>query len=201
MVANLSVVERERDFAGVEGTGAIVQHGRPPRIYIRVCRRATQSSLPDSLLERRAAKGSGGNDGIQIEWSRFRVIAPVGVDDRLAGVAKFFLKQSVKFFHSHRIGIGTVEPTYSFVEIFAELLDRMDDEEVCGRPLSAPNRIRRTLCEAKIWAEAFSSWLPPRRPKVDQPGLAAVRSTAIWINSALRPPAQPVVLSNQERAI
>src|SRR5713101_4713493 len=77
----------------------------------------------------------------------------------------------------------------------------MDDKEVCGRLLSAPNRIRRTLCEAKIWAEAFSSWLPPRRPKADQPGLAAVRLPAIWINSALRPPAQPVALSNQERAI
>src|SRR5258708_6138604 len=58
MVANLSIVERERDFTGVEGTGAIVQHGRPPRIYIRVCRRATQSSLPDSLLERRTAAAS-----------------------------------------------------------------------------------------------------------------------------------------------
>src|SRR6266404_5766399 len=168
MVANFSIVESKRDFTGVEGTGAIVQHGRPPRIYIRVCRRATQSSLPDSLLERRTAKGSGGNDGIQVKWSCFRVVAPVGVDDRLAAVAKFFLNQSVKFFHCYRIGIGTVEPTYTFV---------------------------------KICAEAFSSWLPPRRPKADQPGLAAVRSPAIWINSALRPPAQPVVLSNQERAI
>ena len=119
MVANLSIVERERDFTGVEGTGAIVQHGRPPRIYIRVCRRATQSSLPDSLLERRAAKGSGGNDGIQVKWSRFRVIAPVGVDDRLAAFTKLFLNQSVKFFHSHRIGFGTVEPTYTFVKICA----------------------------------------------------------------------------------
>src|SRR6266699_670239 len=108
MVANFSIVERERDFTGVEGTGAIVQHGRPPRIYIRVCRRATQSSLPDSLLERRAAKGSGGNDGIQVKWSRFRVVAPVGVDDRLATVAKFFLNQSVKFFHSQCTTIGTV---------------------------------------------------------------------------------------------
>src|ERR1700687_2507610 len=108
MVANFSIVERERDFTGVEGTGAIVQHGRAPRIYIRVCRRATQSSLPDSLLERRAAKGSGCNDGIQLKWSRFRVIAPVGADDRLAAVAKFFLKQSVKFFHFHYTSIGTV---------------------------------------------------------------------------------------------
>src|ERR1700692_1947177 len=108
MVANFSIVERERNFTSVEGTGAIVQHRGPPRIYIRVCRRATQSSLPDSLLERGAAKGSGGNDGIQVKWSRFRVIAPVGVDDRLAAVAKFFPNQSVKFLHSHRIGIGTV---------------------------------------------------------------------------------------------
>src|SRR5271170_2302844 len=108
MVANFSIVERERDLTGVERTGAIVQHGRPPRKYIRVCRRATQSSLPGGLLERRAAKGSGGNDGIQVKWSRFRVIAPVGVDDRLAAVAKFFLNQSAKFFHFHRIGIGTV---------------------------------------------------------------------------------------------
>src|SRR6202521_4637659 len=119
MVAKFSIVERERDFTGVEGTGAIVQHGRPPRIYIRVCRRATQSSLPDSLLERRAAKGSGCNDGIQVKWSRFRVIAPVGADDRLAAVAKFFFNQSVKFFHSHRIGFETVEPTYAFVKICA----------------------------------------------------------------------------------
>src|ERR1700682_6096464 len=119
MVANFSIVECERDFTGVEGTGAIVQHGRPPRIYIRVCWRATQSSLPNSLLERRAAKGRGGNDGIQVKWSRFRVIAPVGVDDRLAAVAKFFLKQSVKFFRFHRIGIGTVEPTYTLVKICA----------------------------------------------------------------------------------
>src|SRR5712692_5452927 len=117
MVANFSIVERESDFTGVEGTGAIVQHGRPPRIYIRVCRRATQSSLPDSLLERSTAKGSGGNDGIQFKWSRFRVIAPVGVDNRLAAVAKFFLNQSVKVFHSYRIGIGTVEPTHTFVKI------------------------------------------------------------------------------------
>src|SRR6266481_3721660 len=117
MVANLSIVERERDFTGVEGTGAIVQHGRSPRIYIRVCRRSTQSSLPDSLLERRTAKGSGGNEGIQVKWSRFRVIAPVGVDDRLAGLAKFFLNQSVKFFHSHPNGIGTAEPTYTLVKI------------------------------------------------------------------------------------
>src|SRR5260370_39494392 len=114
MVANFSIVERERDFTGVEGTGAIVQHGRPPRIYIRVCRRATQSSLLDSLLERRAAKGSGGNDGIQVKWSRFRVIAPVGVDDRLAAVAKFLLNQSVKFFHCPRLGIGTGSPTFTF---------------------------------------------------------------------------------------
>src|SRR6266850_5732728 len=64
MVANLSVVERERDFTGVEGAGTAVQHWSPPRVYIRVCRRATQSSLPDSLLKRRATKGSGGNDGI-----------------------------------------------------------------------------------------------------------------------------------------
>src|SRR5882757_10569376 len=104
MVANLSVVERERDFAGVEGTGAIVQHRRPPRIYIRVCRRATQSSLPDGLLEGRTAKGSGGNEGIQVKWSCLRVIAPVGVDDRLAALAKFFLNQSVKFFHPHPNG-------------------------------------------------------------------------------------------------
>src|ERR1700674_4631751 len=119
MVANFSIVERERDFTGVERTGAIVQHRRPPGIYIRVCRRATQSSSPYGLLERRTAKGSGGNGGIQVEWSRFRVIAPVGIDDRLAAVAKFFLHQSVKFCHSHRIGFGTVEPTYTFVKICA----------------------------------------------------------------------------------
>src|SRR6266478_2384000 len=119
MVANFSIVERERDFTGVERAGAIVQHGRPPRIYVRVFRRATQSSLPDSLLECSTAKGSGGNEGIHVKWSRFRVIAPVGVDDRLAAVAKFFLNQSVKFFHCRRIGIGTVEPTYTFVKICA----------------------------------------------------------------------------------
>src|SRR5260370_13722610 len=119
MVANLSIVERERDFTGVEGTGAIVQHGRPPRIYIRVCRRATQSSLPDSLLERRTAEGGGGNGGIQFKCSRFGVIAPVGIYDRLAAVAKFFFNQSFKFFHSHRIGIGTVEPSYTLVKICA----------------------------------------------------------------------------------
>src|SRR5260370_35275781 len=95
MVANFSIVERERDFTGVEGTGAIVQHGRPPRIYIRVCRRATQSSLLDSLLERRAPHGSGGNDGIQAKWSRFRGIAPVGVEYRLAAVPKVLRKQPV----------------------------------------------------------------------------------------------------------
>src|SRR6266849_5397875 len=108
MVANLSVVERERDFTGVEGTGAIVQHGRPPRIYIRVCRRATQSSLPDSLLERSTAKGRGGNDGIQVKWSRFRVIAPVGVDNRVAVVAECFANQPVQLPLSHRTSIGTV---------------------------------------------------------------------------------------------
>src|SRR6266571_2478184 len=117
VVANLSIVERERDFTGVEGNGAIVQHGRPPRIYIRVCRRATQGSLPDSLLEGRTAKGSGGNDGIQVKWSRFRVIAPVGVDDRLAALAKVFLNQSAEFFHSHPNSIGTAEPTYTLVKI------------------------------------------------------------------------------------
>src|ERR1700676_4097103 len=119
MVANLSIVKREGDFTGVERTGPIVQHRRPPRIYIGVCRRATQGSLPDSLLERRTAKGSGGNGGIQVKWSCFRVIAPVGIDDRLAAVAKFFLHQSVNFFHSHLIGIGTVEPTYTLVKICA----------------------------------------------------------------------------------
>src|SRR6266446_719317 len=119
MVANFSIVERERDFTGVEGTGAIVQHGRPPRIYIRVCRRATQSSLPDSLLERSTAKGSGGNEGIQIKWSRFRVIATVRIDNRLGAFAKFFLYQSVKFFHSHPNGIGITEPTYTLVKICA----------------------------------------------------------------------------------
>src|SRR6266851_1405016 len=92
---------------------------RAPTINVRVRRRATQSSLPDSLLERSTTKGSGGNDGIQVKWSCFRVITPVGVDDRLAAVAKFFLNQSVKFFHFHRIGIGTVEPTYTFVKICA----------------------------------------------------------------------------------
>src|SRR6266851_3682768 len=117
MVANFSIVERECDFTGVEGTGAIVQHGGPPGIYIRVCWSATQSSLPAGLLERRAAKRRGSNSGIQVEWIRFRVIAPVGVDDRLAAVAEFFLNQSVKFCHSHRIGIGTVDPTYTLVEI------------------------------------------------------------------------------------
>src|SRR6266481_6820260 len=119
MVANFSIVERERDFAGVEGTGAIVQHGRPPRIYVRVCWRATQSSLPAGLLEGRTAKRSRSNDGIQVKWIRFRVIAAVGVDDRLAAVAKFFLNQSVKFFHSHRIGVGTVDTTYTLVKICA----------------------------------------------------------------------------------
>src|SRR6476660_7629113 len=119
MVAKFSIVERERNLTGVEGTWAIVQHGRPPRIYIRICRRASQSSLPDSLLERSTAKGGGGNDGIQVKWSRFRVVVPVGVDDRLAAVTKFFLNQSPKFFHSHRIGFGTVEPTYTFVKICA----------------------------------------------------------------------------------
>src|ERR1700682_4355887 len=117
MVAKLSIVEGERDFTSVEGTGAIVQHGRPPGIYVRVCRRAAQRSLPESLLEGRTAKGIGSNDRIQVKWIRFRVIAPVGVDDGLAAVAKFFLNQSVKFFHSHRIGIGTVDPTYTLVKI------------------------------------------------------------------------------------
>src|ERR1700757_4264925 len=104
MVANFSIVECECDFTGVEGTGAIVQHGRPPRIYVRVCRGATQSSLPAGLRESRTAKGRGSNGGIQVKWIRFGVIASVGVDDRLAAVAKFFLDQSVKFFHPHRIG-------------------------------------------------------------------------------------------------
>src|SRR6266849_7826861 len=107
MVANFSIVERECDFTGVEGTRTIVQHGRPPRIYVRICWRAAQRSLPAGLLERRTAKRRGSNDGIQVEWIRFRVIAPVGVDDGLAAVAKFFLNQTVKFSHSHRIGIGT----------------------------------------------------------------------------------------------
>src|ERR1700675_4682758 len=119
MVANFSIVERERNFAGVEGTGAIVQHGRPPRINVRICRRATQSSLSERLLESRTAKGRGSNGRIQVKWIGFRGIAPLGVDDRLAAVAKFLLNQSVKFFHSHRIGIGTVEPTYTLVKISA----------------------------------------------------------------------------------
>src|SRR6202158_3859366 len=119
MVANFGIVERERDFTRVEGTEAIVQHGRTPGIYVRVCRRAAQSSLPASLLEGRTAKRRGSNGGIQVKWIRFRVIAPVGVDDRLAAVTKFFLNLSVKFFHSHRIGIGTVEPTYTLVKICA----------------------------------------------------------------------------------
>src|SRR5882762_9881411 len=119
MVANFSIVEGEGDFTGVEGTGAIVQHGRPPRINIRVCRRATQSSLPGSLLERSTAKWSGGNQGIQIEWSRFRVIATVGVDNRLTAFSKVFLNQSAKFFHSHPNGIGMAEPTYTLVKICA----------------------------------------------------------------------------------
>src|SRR6266853_5822447 len=116
MVANFSIVERECDFTGVEGTRAIVQHGRPPRIYIRVCRRVTQGSLPSGLLEGWPAKGRGSNGRIQVKWTRFRVIAPVDVDDRLAAVAKFFLNQSVKFFHCHRIGIGTVDPTHTLVK-------------------------------------------------------------------------------------
>src|SRR6266436_3292761 len=119
MVANLSVVERERDFTCVEGTGAIVQDGRPPGIYIRVCRRATQSSLPDGLLERSTAKGSRRNECIQIKWSRFSVIATVRVDNRLAAFAKFFLNQSVQFCHSHPNGIGISEPTYTLVKICA----------------------------------------------------------------------------------
>src|SRR2546421_6510773 len=110
MVANFSIVERKRDFTGVEGTGAIVQHGRPPRIYVRVCRRATQSRLPPSLFERSTAKGSGSNDDIQVKWSRGRVIAPVGFDDGVAAVANFFIHQSVEFFRSHSIRIGTVAP-------------------------------------------------------------------------------------------
>ena len=52
MVANFSIVECERDFTGVEGTGAIVQYGRPPTIYVRVCRRGGQCSLPGGLFER-----------------------------------------------------------------------------------------------------------------------------------------------------
>src|SRR4029077_777766 len=59
MVANFSIVEGERDFTGVERTGAIVQHGRPPGIYVRVGRRAAQNSLPESLLEGRTPKGRG----------------------------------------------------------------------------------------------------------------------------------------------
>src|ERR1700730_15319853 len=98
MVANFSIVERERDFTGVEGTGAIVQHGRPPGIYVSVRRSTTQSSLPAGLLESRTAKRRGTNDGIQVKWNRVRVITPVGVDYRLAAVAEFFLHQSVKFF-------------------------------------------------------------------------------------------------------
>src|ERR1700757_807072 len=45
VVANFGIVECECDFTGVEGTGAIVQHGRPPGIYVRVCWRSAQSSL------------------------------------------------------------------------------------------------------------------------------------------------------------
>src|SRR5678816_2546802 len=104
MVANFSVVERERDFTGVEGTGTIVQHGRTPGIYVGVRRSATQSSLLAGLLEGRTAKRGGSNSGIEVKWIRLRVIAPVGIDDRLATIAKFFLNHSVKFFHSHRIG-------------------------------------------------------------------------------------------------
>src|SRR6266849_3779113 len=99
MVANFSIVERECDFTGVEGTGAIFQHGRPPRIYIRVRRRATQSSLPGGLLEGRPAKGIGSNGRMQVKWIRFWVLAPVGVDDRLAAVAQLFLNQSVESVH------------------------------------------------------------------------------------------------------
>src|ERR1700730_6046322 len=117
MVANFGIVERERDFTSVEGTEAIVQHGRPPGIYIRVRRRATQGSLPESLLKSGTAKGRGSNGRIQVKWIRCRVIAPVSFDDRLAAVAKFVLNQSVKFFHSHRMGIGTVDPTHTLVKI------------------------------------------------------------------------------------
>src|SRR5579864_1752139 len=117
MVANFSIVEGECDFTGVEGTGAVVQHGRPPRIYIRVRRCATQSSLPSGLLEGRPAKGTGSNGRIQVKWGRFGVIAPVGIDDRLAAIAKVFLDHPVKLFHSHRIGVRTIDPTYTLVKI------------------------------------------------------------------------------------
>src|SRR5579864_3746779 len=117
MVANFGIVERECDFRGVEGTGAVVQHGRPPRINIRVRRCGTQSSLPSGLLEGRPAKGTSSNGRIEVKWIRFRVIAPIGIDDRPALVAKVFLDRPIKLLHSHRIGIGAVDPTYALVKI------------------------------------------------------------------------------------
>src|SRR5260370_36478671 len=98
MIANFSIGESECYFCGVKRPGTAIQYRRAPTINVRVRRRATQSSLPDSLLERSTAKGSGGNDGIQVKWSCFRVIAPVGVDDRLAAGAQFFLNPSVSVF-------------------------------------------------------------------------------------------------------
>src|SRR5438132_12213675 len=84
--------------------------------------------------------------------------------------------------------------------ISLELLDRMDGEEGCGRPLSAPSCLHHTLHEAKICAGAFSSWPPPQRPSADQPEVFEVRSTETCIAAALRAAAQPIALSSQEKA-
>ena len=89
MVANSSIVERERYFCGVKRTGAIVQHGRPPRIYIRVCWRASQSGLPAGLLEGRTTKWSCCDCGVQIERRCFGIISLIRVDNLLGAVAEF----------------------------------------------------------------------------------------------------------------
>src|SRR5260370_39444296 len=109
VVANFSIVERERDFTSVEWAGTVVQYWSLPREDIRVRRRGAQGSLPYGLFERRAANLRGGSDcGIEFKWSRLRIIAPVGVDNRVAVVAECFANQPVQLPHSHRTSIGTV---------------------------------------------------------------------------------------------
>ena len=119
MVANFSIVECERDFTGVEGTGAIVQHGRPPRVYIRVCRRTTQSSLPAGLLEGRASKRSRCDCRVQVERRRFGIVSVVRVDDLLGAVAEFLPHQSVNLFYPHAAHPGAIKPADGFMEICA----------------------------------------------------------------------------------
>src|SRR6266496_4546649 len=74
----------------------------------------------------------------------------------------------------------------------------MDDEEVCGRPLSGPSCPHHTLDGSRTGAQAFSSSLPRQRPKGDLPKFVAVLSPVTLIDLVLQAPAQPIDLSNPE---